>query len=410
MDPRERRQLTDLVSGVTRLRRRLDFVLEQFVDRPLDALDRPLKQILRLALFEMSERSRPPHAVVNEYVNLAGRTTRKQARGFANAVLRKIAHQLGDLPQPQMPDEVERLGIQFSHPTWMVRRWISRFDETETKTLLEWNNRPPLFAARINTLKIDRETLLTSLGESRVRHSLSPLLDDFIRLESIQPLVQARALRNGHVHIQDESAGLVVRVLDPQPGETVLDACAAPGGKLLYACTRMSNRGRLVAIDSHAGRLKLAAKAARDSGCSIADFVHADATALPDEVSDLQADRVLVDAPCTGLGVLAKRADLRWRRSPEDVGELTDLQDRILDSVAGLVRPGGVLVYSTCTIEPEENEDRVSAFLSRHDDFSVEPATPFVPASMVTAEGYFASLPQRDQIDGAFAARLRRSS
>jgi 16S rRNA (cytosine967-C5)-methyltransferase len=409
-DSRERRHLTDLVSGVTRRRRWLDFVISHFVDRPLQRLDPPLLQVLRLGLYEMAERSRPPHAIVNEYVSLTGRTVRKQAGGFVNAVLRRIAERIGDLPEPSGPDLADNLGIRFSHPTWMVRRWLDRFGESETRSLLGWNNQSPVFAARVNSLLSDGLPVIDGIMASSADASRSSLLDDFVRLTSVQPLVEGGMLADGRVQIQDESAGLVVRVLDARPGETVVDACAAPGGKLLYCCARMNNRGRLVAIDANAARLRLAERAARQAGCSIAEFVHSDATSLPPHVSSIRADRVLVDAPCSGLGVLGKRADLRWRRSPADISDLTRLQDRILDSAATLVRPGGLLVYSTCTIEPEENEQRVAAFLARHKEFSPETAATLVPGEMLTAEGYFASLPQRDSIDGAFAARLRLSA
>jgi 16S rRNA (cytosine967-C5)-methyltransferase len=409
-DVRERRQLTDLVSGVTRLRRRLDFVLEQFVDRRLDRLDPPLLQILRLALYEMTERSRPPHAVVNEYVSLAGSTVRKQACALVNAVLRRVSERIADLPKPEMPDVAERLGIQYSHPTWMVRRWLDRYGEIEVRDLLNWDHSPPVFSARITILRADPAALIAGLREAGTDFVKSDVLDDFLRLDSIQPLVQLGWLREGLVQVQDESAGLVVRALDPQPGETVVDACAAPGGKLVYSCARMSNRGILLAVDSNAGRLRLAETTARKAGCSIVEFVHADAADLPQTLLNIQADRVLVDAPCSGLGVLSKRADLRWRRTATDIMELAGLQDRILESVARLVRPGGLLVYSTCTIEPEENEHRVTAFLERHDDFAVDSVAPFVPAEMVTAGGFFASLPQRHSVDGAFAARLVRSA
>ncbi len=408
-DSRERRHLTDLVSGVTRWRRWLDFVIAHFVDRPLDRLDPPLLQILRLALYEMSERSRPPHAIVNEYVSLSRRTVRKQAGGFVNAVLRRVAERIEDLPEPAESDMAEQLGIRFSHPTWMVRRWLDRFGETDTRALLDWNNRPPVFAARINSLVVDRLPIIEEIRASGAEVSASRMLDDFIKLSSVQPLVEHGMLADGRIHVQDESAGLVVRVLDARPGETVVDACAAPGGKLLYACALMKNRGRLVAIDANAARLRLAERSARQAGCSIAEFVHTDAASLPPHIAAIRADRVLVDVPCSGHGVLGKRADLRWRRSLADIADLTRLQDRILDSAASLVRPGGLLVYSTCTIEPEENEERVAAFLARHDDFGTESATSLIPDEMLTAEGYFASLPQRDSIDGAFAARLRRA-
>ncbi len=408
MDARDKRQLTDLVAGVTRWRRWLDFVIEQFARRPVDKLDSPVRQMLRLGVYEMTVRSRPVHAVVNEYVTLAGRLARPQAKGFINAVLRRVSEHKDELPEPQMADPAQRLGIRFSHPTWMVRRWLARYGDEATRTILAWNNKRPVFGVRVNTLRTDRAAVESQLTDRTVDWSASAVLDDFLRVESVQPLLQSGLLLDGLVHVQDESAGLVVRVLDPQPDETVVDACAAPGGKTLYACTRMADRGRILALDANAARLRLAEKSAVAAGCSIVQFVTGDATAPQPALAGVQADRVLLDAPCTGLGVLSKRPDLRWRRSEADLAALAELQDNLLDSVSALVRPGGLLVYSTCTIEPEENDDRVDAFLRRHDNFEVESAAPFVPTAMLTSRGFFASLPHRDGMDGAFAARLRR--
>ncbi len=395
---------------MTRWRRWADFVVAQFSSRPPEKIDPPVRQILRLAIYELTERSTPPHAVVNEYVGLVRRLARPQAAAFANAVLRRIAEKVEALPEPVGPDTAENLAIRYSHPTWMVRRWLDRFGEQETRELLLYNNRLPVFGLRINPLRTTGASAERALTEAAVEWSTSPLMDDFLRIGSVQPVVRLGLLERGEAHIQDEAAGLVVRILDPQPGETIVDGCAAPGGKVLYACIRMQNRGRIVAIDRSDKRLRLAHTACSAAGCSIGEFHVADATSLPSELSSVRADRVLLDAPCSGFGVLAKRADLRWRRSPEDLVRLTALQDKLLDSLSQLVRPGGTLVYSTCTIEPEENEHRVDAFLSRNSAFDCENVSSVVPPEMVTEAGSFASLPQRHGIDGAFAARLRRRS
>jgi 16S rRNA (cytosine967-C5)-methyltransferase len=209
--------------------------------------------------------------------------------------------------------------------------------------------------------------------------------------------------------VQDESAGLLVQLLDPQPGETILDGCAAPGGKTMAIAGRMGGDGTILAVDAKEERLNLVTEAAEAQGA--ADMVEAEAAelqAVAARPEPPQADRVLLDVPCSGLGVLAKRADLRWQRAPEDLDELTALQDDLLDAAARMVAPGGVLVYSTCTIEPEENEERVEAFLERHPDFELEPAPDALPADVVTDEGYLATLPHRHRTDGAFGARLRR--
>jgi 16S rRNA (cytosine967-C5)-methyltransferase len=223
--------------------------------------------------------------------------------------------------------------------------------------------------------------------------------------------VQGDLLDDGHVAVQDESAGLIVRLLDPQPGETILDGCAAPGGKTMAIAARMDGDGTIYAVDAKEERVGLIEEAAAAQGAdALVAPEAAELQSVADRVDPPRADRVLLDVPCSGLGVLSKRADLRWQRAPEDLDELAALQDELLDAAARLVRPGGLLVYSTCTIEPEENEERIEAFLARHDDFALESADGYVPDDMVTAEGYFASLPHRHRIDGAFGARLRHGS
>jgi len=237
----------------------------------------------------------------------------------------------------------------------------------------------------------------------------SPYLDDMLRVKRLQAVVRGDLLDRGLVAVQDESAGLVVRCLDPQPDQTVLDLCAAPGGKAVYAAQRMGS-GTLHAFDIHEGRLGLVEEAA--GAHDLADVIRtqaADARDLAGRNDRPQADRVLLDVPCSGLGVLSKRADLRWQRRESDMDELTQLQAELLAAAAPLVRPGGWLVYSTCTIEPEENEAQVEAFLDEHPAFERVSVDGAVPKAMQTPSGDFASLPHRDAVDGAYAARLRRT-
>jgi 16S rRNA (cytosine967-C5)-methyltransferase len=290
----------------------------------------------------------------------------------------------------------------------MVRRWLERYGAEETRRLLEANNARPVYGVRVNTHHITPEAFHARLDEEGISWEASPYLDDFVRIRRLQPVIQAGLLADGSCMVQDEGAGLVVRLLDPQPDETVLDACAAPGGKALYAASRMQGRGRVLAYDVHPGRIRLVSQAAGTLGLTNVVAEAADLRDLAGQQPPPAADRVLLDVPCSGLGVLAKRADLRWQRTPEDMAELVALQDDLLDAAAALVRPGGVLVYSTCTIEPEENEDRVSAFLERHGAFVQRSAGGLVPEGLVTAEGFYAALPHLDGIDGAFAARLER--
>ena len=238
------------------------------------------------------------------------------------------------------------------------------------------------------------------------------LPSEFVRVTSgMASLLASGVVADGGCQVQDEAAGAVVAALDPQPGEAVLDVCAAPGGKALFVAARMQGEGRLVARDASDARLGAlrSAAAAQRVGPPFLTVEAGDGTAPPPLSEQGSYDRVLLDAPCCGTGVLAKRADLRWRRTADDVAGLAGLQDALLDAAAAWVRPGGVLVYSTCSLEPEENGERVAAFLARRPDFSVEPPPPgALPAALVTAAGYVECLPHRHGVDGAFAARLRR--
>jgi len=408
-DAREQRQASEYVAGVTRQRRWLDFLLAHYYDGDLAAMESALRQILRLGLYDVLFLRTPPHAAVHEAVELAKRRVRPKAGGLVNGVLRAVLRGLADLPEPDTGDPVRDLAIRTSHPTWIARRWLARYGEADARTLLELGNARPAYALRVNTLRTTPEAFRARLDDLGVDWEPSAYLDDFVRVEQLQPVLRAGLLGMGLCAVQDEAAALVVRVLDPQPGETVLDVAAAPGGKALYAAIRMRDEGRVLAFDVHPARAEMVRESAAVHGLASVEVDVADLRAMAQRPDPPSGDRVLLDAPCSGLGVLAKRADLRWRRTLDEIGQLTDLQDELLDAAAALVRPGGLLVYSTCTTEPEENAERVEAFLGRQAAFVLERADGLVPEAFVTEEGYFAALPHVHGTDGAFAARLRRS-
>lgn len=415
LDPRQRRQATDYVAGITRQHRWFDFLIGCFYHGQAQDLEPEVRQVLRLALYDLLIAGRPAHAAVSQAVELV-RLSRPRAAGLVNAILRATLRALAEgLPEPGSGDLAADLAIRHSHPDWLVRRWLARFGELETRALLDWNNARPLQTLRVNPLRADRDMIGAELDRLGLPWQPGRWLDDALRLRRLQGALASGLVSRGWCAVQDEAAALVVRVLDPQPGERIIDGCAAPGGKALYAAGLMGDRGTVLAVDRHPKRLALLEAAAERQGIHCVRTWAGDLRALSTARDadgrplDEPADRVLLDAPCSGTGVLAKRADLRWQRSPESLAQLTALQDSLLDAAAERLRPGGLLVYATCSLEPEENGQRVAAFLERRRDFRLEPLGALLSFELQDAAGCFESLPQRQGMDGAFAARLRRS-
>ncbi|BAF25381.1 uncharacterized protein [Oryza sativa Japonica Group] len=418
LDNRDIRLVTVIVAGTVRWKRYLDYLImslcsEEKVFREMEPL---LLQILRIGFFEILKLNVPAYAAVDENVRLAKVALRPGAGNLVNAILRKLLllKEANSLPLPKIEGDdraqARALSIIYSHPVWMVRRWIRFLGKEEALKLMKWNNSDPHFSIRVNTANgYTRADLIDRLESLQVHYEKSTM-DEFVRIqEGMQTVLQAGLLKEGMCAVQDESAGLVVSVVDPQPGETIIDCCAAPGGKTLFMAARLSGQGKIWALDINKGRLRILMEAAKlhNLDAMISD-IHADLRLYAKETT-ATFDKVLLDAPCSGLGVLSKRADLRWNRQFEDLEELMCLQDELLDSASMLVKPGGILVYSTCSIDPEENEHRIAAFVQRHPDFVLQSVHGYVPAEFVTDEGFYSSSPTKHSIDGAFAARLVRS-
>lgn len=418
LDDRDLRLVTEVVGGTIRWRRYLDYVLlslchDESSFRNIEPL---LLQILRVGCYEILKLEMPPYAVVDENVNLAKYALRPGAGNMVNGILRKLVSLKDNdsLPLPKLDGDdrmqARALATIHSHPVWMVRRWTKHLGQEATVKLMMWNNTDPSFSLRANSGKgFSRDDLRMKLNFLKVPHEPSLRLDDFVRIKSgMQIVIQNGLLKEGLCSVQDESAGLAVSVLDPQPGDSIVDCCAAPGGKTLFMASRLSDQGRISAIDVNKGRLRIIEETAKLQCLdNVITCIHADLRSFA-ENNDTTFDKVLLDAPCSGLGVLSKRPDLRWNRRLEDMEELKKLQDELLDAACKLVRPDGVLVYSTCSIDPEENEERVAAFLLRHPEFQIDPVQRYVPSDFVTEQGFFRSCPVKHSMDGAFGARLVR--
>ncbi len=412
-DKRERALATELAYGVCRRLNTLDYLIGCFSRRPVAELDPWVRNALRLAVYQIAYLERvPAPAAVNAAVEQARRFANAGAAAFANAVLHGYlrGREAVRFPDPDT-DPVGHLSLVHSHPEWLVRRWLARFGFDGARRLLEFDNTAAPVTVRANRLRTTPEDLAARLAAEGVAARPGRWAPEALVIEGFPRLEELAAFREGLFQVQDEAAILVGRALDPRPGETVLDAAAAPGGKATHIAELMGGRGRVIANDVHPGRLALIEASCRRLGIGCVETVAMDGRDLPGRFAGA-ADRVLLDAPCSGLGVLRRRPDARWRKSEALIADLAGLQRELLAAAARCVRPGGVLVYSTCTLEPEENGAVVDAFLNGNPDFAPESLAPHLPRELAgeagVADGRVQLLPHVHGIDGFFITRLRR--
>ena len=413
LSPPDRGLATEIVYGVTRRRNTLDWALGLVLSRPLEGLDPWTRNALRLGAYQLLYLDAiPAHAAVNEAVELGKRYGHAGIAKLINGVLRGLARRLPDLPYPDpATDPVAHLALRHSHPEWLVRRWLARFGWAETVALLEADNVAPAFTIRANRLRTSREELLAQLGREGVAAEPGRYHPQALNLLEHPAVTEIPAFGRGLFTVQDETSMLATAALDPRPGDTVLDACAGLGGKTTHLAELMGDDGRVIATDIHPYKLEQLRAAAARLGVGIVEARRADARELGGELEG-RADAALVDAPCTGLGVLRRRPDARWKKRESMLDEMPELQYEILVSAARCLRPGGVLVYSTCSIEPEENGAVVRRLLSQQPGFSLDPLRPHLPASLEPdlgpGAGELQLLPHRHGVDGFYVARLRR--
>ncbi len=406
----DRRLCQELVYGITRWQATLDWLIGRKTgDRPQKV---GLQNLLRLGLYQIFWLERVPnHAAVHVTVELAKHRGFGPQAGFVNAVLRGYLREFEATRALLDELKTRQPALGYSHPEWLVNRWQARWGMARTAELLAWNNTPPKTFARVNNLKITSEKLLPIWRDEDVEY-------DFVRhdwlaenllfeLKSFPPLHRLPSFQQGFFYIQDPSTLLAVRELDPQPGETVLDLCAAPGGKLTYIAQLMQNQGCIMGQDTSPERLKLLEENCRRLGVTCVQ--PAASPNIPSKAEQLQKistphsafrtphsfDRVLVDAPCSNTGVMRRRVDLRWRITKRELERLSQIQQGLLQEAAAAVKPGGIIVYSTCSLEPEENRQRIDSFLANQPGFQRETESELLP---------FAS-----RVDGAYVVRLRRA-
>lgn len=403
LDPRDRRFTRELLYGMLRRRAWLDAILEERIKGGSARIDADVLDLLRLGAYQLLfMRSVPAYAAIAQTVELAKRRHGQGPGGLANAVLRRLDRERETLHVTPPADPIDRLAVEESHPRWLVARWVARWGEDETRRLLQANNlEAPLVARPVHAVREQLEAMLEAAG---ISVSDAPLVPDSIVLSSpVSALTELGPFRQGLFHLQDPGSTLVTRYADIPEGARAADLCAAPGGKSVELSRRASvvfasdlSWKRLGRVRQNVERMELA---------NVLPYV-ADAR----RPAIREADVVLIDAPCTGTGTFRRHPDARWRVKTSDLAVMGAIQREILRSAATLVPAGGLLVYSTCSLETEENDAQVERFLSEHDEWRLDPPSEgAVPASVLDA-GRLRVLPQRHGIDGAFAARLRRTA
>lgn len=416
MDERDAALVTELVMGTLRWQRLLDFFIERYTNRKISALDREVLIILRLGIYQLRHLTRmPPRAAVNETVELVKQTRKKSATPLVNAALRKAADEREFPSTKFLRAELhgaDAMALGYSHPTWLVERWLRNFGEQATIELLESNNRPPEQAC-VFLETAHRENAIESLRKEGVTLAKGRLLRDAMILQS-GSIGKASAVRKGWVGIQDEASQLVPLLLHARRGESVLDLCAAPGGKTMILAKQVGSTGRVVAADLHEARLRSMRSRLEQAAARNVSLVALDGTRpLP---FGCQFDRILVDAPCSGTGTLARNPEIRWRLRPEDLADLHQRQVKLLRTVLAHLTPAGTLLYSTCSLEPEENESIIREALNSDSQFAdgaVEIPREILVAGIkaekfVNEDGTFRIFPSWHGTDGFFAALIRR--
>jgi 16S rRNA (cytosine967-C5)-methyltransferase len=410
-DDRDRALAGEIATGTLRWQGAIDHVIEAFAGRSIARLDAEIVAILRISAFQLLHLDRvPASAVVDDAVQMAKRAGKRSAGGFVNALLRRVSRERAHLPLPSEPP-LDLLSITLSHPRWLAERWLARYGADAAARWARFNNAPAPLTVRANTLKISPDDLAAALRAAGVETRPARFAPDGLVVIAGNPLLTPLA-HSGAFVVQDEASQLVGVFAAAVAGERILDACASPGGKTTQMAASMGDRGMIVAADVRGRRIDLLARTVAASGARSIRLVRADARG--EAPFRTAFDAILVDAPCSGLGTIRRDPDVRWRRTEADLGPLAAAQREMLDHLAPAVRPGGRLIYSTCSSEPEENERVVAAFLDSHPEFTqtVPPAFAQRPdlSAMLDADGAFRTRPFRDDLEAFYAASLLLNS
>ena len=424
-DPRDRGFAMELVYGVLRRQETLDWRLEPALKKPLARLPLMVQMMLRMGMYQLAYMDRvPASAAVNESVNLAKANKTQLGRdwsGLVNAVLRTVTRG-PERPFPDLQtDSALALSVRYAVPQWLCARWIEQVGLVKAEAACVTVSTVPTLTLRVNCQRVTRDAFLEQLQQAGIAAFPTTVSPVGVMLEEGRAITSIPGFQDGLFYVEDEAAQLIPLLLDPQPGERVLDACAAPGGKATHLADLMSNRGQIVAMDRHAARLKVLKENCQRLGVTMITPVVGDVRECgallscrggePLPASDEWVDRALVDAPCSGMGVLRRHPDAKGKKDSGMFVRHQVLQREILDQAATVLRPGGVLVYSTCSTEPEETEEVIDRFCQEHTNWARESIVPWLPASalpFVTAQGALSTMGNTLGMDGFYAVRLRR--
>ncbi|MDS1029861.1 16S rRNA (cytosine(967)-C(5))-methyltransferase RsmB [Bacillota bacterium LX-D] len=413
----ERGLATELVYGVTRSRNTLDWILSQFITSGLKKLTPWIRNILRLGVYQLFYLKKiPESAAVNESVNLAKKYGHAGTVKLVNGVLRNLIRKKANIEFPSLADDpVGHISLKYSHPAWLIEKWLKEFGEKETMELCQANNQPSANSIRTNTLKTTPESLKEQLELQDIKVDQSRFVPEGLLISNFSNLENLEGFKNGLFLMQDESSMLVSYLLQPKPGSFLIDSCAAPGTKTTHLAQMAKDDCQIIACDVHEHKLELIAQNCQRLGLKSIKPNLLDARKIG-QVYQGQADYILVDAPCSGLGVLRRRPDARWKKNPKQIKELSILQLEILKGVCGALKQGGVLVYSTCSISPEENIEVIKKFLHLHQEFKLDSIRNLLPFELTRDEdislaekGCMQFLPHVHGTDGFFMARMVRN-
>lgn len=407
LSAKERALATELVYGTLRWFGYIEWILKKLYRGLWKSVPPLIQRNLEVAAYQILFLSKiPEYAIVDQAVEIAKQTHGERERwsGMVNAMLRKLLQKkpVIDTLLPDKNDLVQRIAVEWSHPQWLVERWMKRFGPERTMALCKANNQKPYIGIRVNLQKTTREALLEEFLNAGIEVELDPFLSEFLRVRKMGDITQFSAFQQGKCTIQDPSAGLVAHLVDPQPGERILDLTSAPGGKATHLAELSNDRAYIIAVDKYLHRLQLVKENASRLGLSSIFCVVADGTEKWKPVFD----KVLVDAPCTSSGIFRRSPELKWKKIEKEISKIYRVQSDLLESAAQALKPNGVLVYSTCSVLEEENEKAIAEFLSHHPEFQIESASGKVPEAFISSQGWIETWPDLHDLDGSFAVRL----